>query len=236
MALTMYAVNLSPDSFWKPSRTDEGGFPELYEKLTLAGADWIDLGAVSTRPGAEAVDGEEEWKRLEGTIKWLAGRKGPAISVDTVRSETVRRVYDILGPFTVNDISAGEDDARMLPTVAELGLEYIAMHKRGTPATMDSLCDYPEGVVKALTDYFSGFSEKAAALGINDWILDPGLGFAKTVDQCWEILENLEALKVFGKRILVGTGDKRFTSGRKKRADETALLHGADIIRRHFKL
>ncbi len=133
----------------------------------------------------------------------------------------------------MNDISAGEDDPAMLQTVADLGLTYIAMHKRGNPRSMDSLCDYPDGIIPELLRYFEEFSRKANALGIRDWILDPGLGFAKTEAQNWEILENLEALKVFGRPILIGAADKRFTRGDTALAHAVAIAHGADILRVH---
>lgn len=184
----------------------------------------------------------------------------PLISIDTTSAEIVRRAYDTIGRFIVNDISAGEDDPKMLPTVAELGLPYIAMHKRGNPRTMDSLCDYPDGIMAELKRYFSAFSAKAEALGIREWILDPGLGFAKTDAQNWEILERLEELKAFGRPILIGAADKRFTrnipggnSGSKNgnehlsgnvssnsaisngtaAAHALAIAHGADILRIH---
>lgn len=139
------------------------------------------------------------------------GEGTPAVSVDTTSSEIVRRAYGRIGRFIVNDISAGEDDPAMLPTVAELGLPYIAMHKRGNPRSMDTLTEYPQGVVKAVDEYFEQFAEKAEKLGIKEWILDPGFGFAKTAEQNWELLENLPAFRHFGRPILVGVADKRFT-------------------------
>ena len=168
----------------------------------------------------------------------------PAVSVDTTSAEIVRRVYGRIGRFIVNDISAGEDDARMLPTVAELGLPYIAMHKRGTSRSMDSLTDYPLGVVAAVDGYFRKFASRAESLGIREWILDPGFGFAKTAEQNWELLENLSALRHFGRPILVGVADKRFTRTPNPFAAETAAEgseyaerlaaeRGADILRVH---
>ena len=139
----MAIVNLTPDSFHAPSRVAAGGVQERIRTLLDAGADILDLGAVSTRPGAAPVDLEEEWRRLEPAVRhW-----DPAVplSVDTTRAEIVRRVYDCAGPFLVNDISAGEDDPEMLATVARLGLPFVAMHKRGSPRSMDSLTDYPKG-------------------------------------------------------------------------------------------
>ena len=143
---------------------------------------------------------------------WRRSCEGiPSISVDTTSAEIVRRTYGRIGRFIVNDISAGEDDPAMLPTVAELGLPYIAMHKRGNPRSMDTLTEYPQGVVKAVDEYFGQFAEKAEKLGITEWILDPGFGFAKTAEQNWELLENLPAFRHFGRPILVGVADKRFT-------------------------
>lgn len=242
MALTMGILNLTPDSFYEPSRYDMSVFE--------SGVDIVDIGAVSTRPGAAPVSLEDEWSRLEPVLSHLP-ENVPRISIDTTRSEIVRRAYPLIGPFIVNDISAGEYDADMLPLVGSLGLSYIAMHKRGNPSNMDSLCDYgafatvehPSGVIPALLEYFASFAEKAAKFGISDWILDPGLGFAKTPEQCWEILDKLECLSVFGRPILIGAADKRFTrfppawavySDGNALASEIALRHGAAILRVHL--
>lgn len=243
MAQMMGILNLTPDSFYESSRYRMDIFG--------SGVDIVDIGAVSTRPGAEPVTLEEEWARLEPVLSNLPPAR-PRISIDTTRAEIVRRVYGLIGPFIVNDISAGEDDPEMLATVGSLGLTYIAMHKRGGPQSMDALCDYsayataqwPSGVIPALLAYFEEFGRRAEAAGINDWILDPGLGFAKTPAQCWEILENLEALAVFGRPILIGAGDKRFTKfppawaaygDGNAVAEEIALRHGATILRVHVK-
>jgi len=231
MIQIMAVVNLTPDSFLPSSRVSAEQARERICHLREAGADIIDLGAVSTRPGAAPVSISEEWARLHPVLSdW-----DPAIplSVDTTRAEIVRRVYDCVGPFVVNDISAGEDDPEMLPLAGRLGLPYVAMHKRGDPRTMDSLCDYPGGVVPALVAYFSGFARKAETCGITDWVLDPGLGFAKTAEQNWEILEKLDRLRMFDRPILVGAADKRFTAGDTERAHRLALEHGADILRVH---
>ena len=171
------------------------------------------------------------------------GEGTPAVSVDTTSAEIVRRTYGRIGRFIVNDISAGEDDPQMLPTIAELGLPYIAMHKRGNPRSMDALTDYPQGVVKAVDEYFEQFAEKAEKLGIKEWILDPGFGFAKTAEQNWELLENLPAFRHFGHPILVGVADKRFTrtpnpfapgqATGSQYAERLAEERGADILRIH---
>lgn len=221
----MAVLNLTPDSFWEPSRYDMS--------VLESGADIIDIGAVSTRPGAPDVSEQEEWARLEPVLKTLPD--GLAISIDTTRSGIVTKAHELLGHFIVNDISAGEDDPLMLPTVARLGLGYVAMHKRGNPRTMDSLCDYPEGVTAAVISYFREFSCKASRHGISDWILDPGFGFAKTDAQNMELLENLSEFKQFGKDILVGISDKRFTKGRSRELEELAVCNGADILRVHLR-
>ena len=241
MIKIMGIVNLTPDSFWAPSRSSiDNSIPRI-ASMVADGADMIDLGAVSTRPGAEDVSVEEEWRRLEPTLKSLADRAvveqyglaGVEFSIDTTSSAIVRRAFDTFGRFIVNDISEGEDDPEMLGTVASLGLPYVAMHKRGNPRTMDSKCEYPTGVVAALKDYFVDFSRKASEIGVNDWILDPGLGFAKTEAQNWDILENLEAFAEIGKPILIGAADKRFTHGDTEKANRLAISHGADILRVH---
>lgn len=239
----MGILNLTPDSFFESSRYNMNILEQDF--------DIIDIGAVSTRPGAEPVSLEEEWLRLEPVLACLSSDY-PRISIDTTSSEIVRRAHDLIGPFIVNDISSGEDDPAMLDLVGDLGLEYIAMHKRGTPSDMDSLCDYssystskyPSGVIPALIDYFTQFQKKAISAGVREWILDPGLGFAKTTEQCWEILENLESLSIFGRPILIGAGDKRFTKfppawavygDGNAVANEIALRHGASILRVHLK-
>ena len=240
----MAIVNLTPDSFWAPSRVRAAQAQERIRALCDEGADIIDLGAVSTRPGAAEVSLREEWRRLAPVVRHWDERV--RLSVDTTRAEIVRRVFEHAGPFLVNDISAGEDDEEMLATVGELSLPYVAMHKRGNPRTMDAQTDYPMGVVAELEGYFKDFALKAEKYGIAEWILDPGLGFAKNPEQNWEILEQLERLRRFGRPILVGAADKRFTrtsppfpfpalpdESPTERAHRLALRHGADILRVH---
>ena len=224
MIKIMGIINLTPDSFFEKSRYN-------YSILNSK-ADIIDIGAVSTRPGAQDVSEDEEWNRLEPFLKnWHSESK--ELSIDTTRAEIVRRAYKLVGPFIVNDISAGEDDEDMLKTVGDLSLKYIAMHKRGNPRTMDSLADEGHPIMEQLCNYFSLFSQKAEQAGINDWILDPGLGFAKTERQNIEIIEKLGILKKFGRPILIGAADKRFTHSNTEYYHLQALRHGADILRVH---
>lgn len=222
----MGIVNLTTDSFFPSSR---------YNFSVLdSGADIVDVGAVSTRPGAEDVSLGQEWQRLEPFLKlWKSCSRDASLSVDTTQSEIVRRVYDEVGPFIVNDISAGEDDARMLETVGELGLPYIAMHKRGNPRTMDSLADTRTDIILQLKDYFTDFEKRAASYGIGEWTLDPGLGFAKSESQNIEILVRLPELAVFGRPVLIGAADKRFTHGDTEKYHRLAISGGAAILRVH---
>ena len=224
-------VNLSPNSFYADSIAH--GTDDALARISdwfSRGAWMVDLGPASTRPGAPDVPPQEQWRRLEPVLKRLPGG---LYSIDTTSAEVVRRAYELIGPFTVNDISAGEDDPAMLPLVAELGLPFIAMHKRGNPRSMDSLCEYSQGIVAAVEEYFDDFARKASALGIRDWILDPGFGFAKTEEQNWELLRSLAVFRRFGRPVLAGVADKRFTHGDTPAAEALAVANGADILRCH---
>lgn len=230
----MGIINLTEDSYFEPSRHNM--------RILESQADIIDIGAVSTRPGAAEVSEEEEWRRLEPVLRSYRGAK--PVSVDTVRASIVERSCDTLGRgIIVNDISAGEDDPRMLSTVSRLGLEYIAMHKRGTPATMQSLCGYGD-VVEDVIKYFKDFGLKAEEAGLGDWILDPGFGFAKTVEQNYRLMNALERFTELKRRILVGVSRKSFiyrplgiTPAEALPASQAmqmaALERGADVLRVH---
>ena len=203
-------VNLTDDSYYAPSRARScEAFMDRVRTLVAEGADIIDIGACSTRPGSQPVGAEEEWRRLEPALKALRNEFPELpVSIDTYWASVVEHVHDCIGPFIVNDISAGAYDGGMLPLVGRLGLPYIAMHLRGTPETMQSLTDYPHGVTAEVLRYFKAFAKRAAKAGVTDWILDPGFGFAKTVEQNWTLLEELELLQVLQMPILVGISRK----------------------------
>ena len=205
----MGIVNLTDDSYFAESRCVDGPAAlERIARLLDEGADIVDIGACSTRPGSLPVGPDEEWRRLEPVLKAVRERfPDIVISIDTYWSEVVRRAYGLLGDFIVNDISAGEDDPQMLPTVGELGLTYVAMHKRGTPENMQDCTDY-EDVTRSVAEYFEDFAARAAAYGIKNWILDPGFGFAKTVEQNYELLAGLHKLRALGQPLLVGVSRK----------------------------
>ena len=212
--------------------------PETHATLgTVRGGTVNEVNGGVERAGSPKIS--DFWGAASETVSGAI----PPVSIDTTSAEIVRRTYGRIGRFIVNDISAGEDDPEMLPTVAELGLPYIAMHKRGNPRSMDALTEYPQGVVQAINDYFEQFAKKAEKLGIKEWILDPGFGFAKTAEQNWELLEKLPTLRHFGRPILVGVADKRFTHTpnpfapgqvpSSQYAERLAEERGADILRIH---
>jgi len=241
----MGIVNLTDDSYYASSRCLEvSSALGRIGTMISEGADIIDIGACSTRPGSLPVGEEEEWNRLKPVL--LAVRKeypSVTISIDTYWSSVVRKAYDLTGSFIVNDISAGEDDPAMLETVGRLGLTYVAMHKRGNPVTMQSMTDYAN-VTEEVIRYFDDFSVKASQTGIKDWILDPGFGFAKTIDQNYELLRNLSRFKSAGRPVLVGVSRKsmvykKFGITPEESLPATQVLHlhalssGADILRVH---
>lgn len=210
----MAIVNVTPDSFFAGSRRQsEAEIVAAAERALLDGAGMIDLGGYSSRPGADEVSPEEEYRRLERgfeTVQRVMGEAFP-LSVDTFRAEVVRRLYDRFGAFVVNDISAGELDPEMISTVGQLGLPYIAMHMRGTPQTMASMTDYSAeegGITGAVMRYFVEKVAQVRAAGVKDLILDPGFGFAKTVEQNFELLGQMDKLSLFGCPVLAGLSRK----------------------------
>ena len=208
----MAIINLTPDSFYSTSRhLSYAEVCQSVEHAVRAGATIVDLGGYSSRPGADEVSVEEEWRRVEMGLQ--AARdvsEGVVVSIDTFRAEIVSRAYDGYGAFIVNDITAGEADRTIIGVVAELGLPYVAMHMRGTPATMQSMTDYAEGVTKGVVDYFRERVKTLEMEGVErkHIILDPGFGFAKTVEQNHELLASLDELRTLGYPLLIGVSRK----------------------------
>ena len=208
--LVMGIINVNQESFYEGSRCTAEDFYRRLSKAFEEGADIVDIGACSTRPGSTPLSPEEEWANLaavlgkvndyfrrSGTPREVSfkGRLLPRISIDTFRSLIVKRSYELIGPFIVNDISFGEADPHIFSTVAELKLPYIAMHMRGTPQTMQQLCNYPQGVTKEVTNYFIERCTLAERAGIEQIIIDPGFGFAKSVEQNYQLVRDLGKIK-----------------------------------------
>lgn len=204
----MGILNLTPDSFFDGGKyTNENAILNQVEKMLTDGATFIDVGAYSSRPGADFVSETEELQRLLPIIA-LIDKKFPEtlISVDTFRAEVAKQSIET-GAALINDISAGKLDDNMLKTVANLQVPYIMMHMRGTPQTMQQLTNYDD-IVKDLIFYFSERIQAAHNLGIADVIIDPGFGFAKTLKQNYKLLNNLELLNITEKPMLVGVSRK----------------------------
>lgn len=206
----MAILNVTDDSFYAGSRNmEERAISERVVQAIEEGATIIDVGGYSTRPGAKDISLEEEWQRVERGLKCIRDiSEDIAISVDTFRSGVVERAVALVGDIIVNDISAGETDARMVDVVAHHKLPYIAMHMRGTPQTMQSMTQYEEGICESVCRYFTQRVEYLRQRGVNDIILDPGFGFAKSVEQNFELLGGLSSLSALGYPVLAGLSRK----------------------------
>ncbi|MFT5755244.1 MAG: dihydropteroate synthase, partial [Flavobacterium sp.] len=192
----MGILNITPNSFYDGGKyKDELQILNQVERMLQDGATFIDVGAYSSKPNAEFVSEAEEISRLIPIIKLLI-KKFPNIllSVDTFRSQVAKLAIEN-GVAMVNDISAGMLDKKMIETVAKLQVPYIMMHMRGNPQTMQSLANY-EDVVKEMIFYFSERIQLARSFGMNDILIDPGFGFAKTLEQNYEVLQKLELFSI----------------------------------------
>ena len=240
----MGIVNVTPDSFFDGGNlTNSDEIVGQVEKMLQDGATFIDLGGYSSKPGAEFVSESEELNRVIPIVKLLL-EKFPDIllSIDTFRSEVAKQTVEN-GAAIINDISAGLLDENMLETVAKLQVPYIMMHMKGTPQTMQSLANY-EDLLKEMNFYFSERIAKARSFGLNDIIIDPGFGFAKTIEHNYELLQNLELLQFHELPILAGISRKSMIYKTLETSPEEALngttfLHafclqkGANILRVH---
>lgn len=240
----MGIVNVTPDSFFDGGKlTNSDEIVRQVDKMLDDGATFIDLGGYSSKPGAEFVSEAEELNRVIPIVKILV-EKFPDIllSIDTFRSEVAKQAVEN-GAAIINDISAGLLDENMLETVAKLQVPYIMMHMKGTPKTMQSLAKY-EDLLKEMNFYFSERIAKARSFGLNDIIIDPGFGFAKTIEHNYELLQNLELLQFHELPVLAGISRKSMIYKTLETKPENALngttfLHafclqkGANILRVH---
>ena len=242
----MGIVNATPDSFFPGSRTlSRESIIERTRSMINQGADMIDIGAYSSRPGAADVSETEELRRLETALEAIRSvSQDIPVSVDTFRANVARTAISSLGADIVNDISGGSLDADMLETVASLKCPYILMHMRGTPSTMQTLTDYDDVTADVIKEH-STILGRLEALGVSDIIVDPGFGFAKTVEQNYELMRNLETMEnLLGLPLLVGISRKSMlTRPLGIKPDEAlnattvmnviALSKGASILRVH---
>ena len=240
----MGILNVTPNSFYDGGKHKEiNSIIHQVDKMLSEGADFIDIGAYSSKPSAEFVSEEEEIKRLVPIVKSLVETfPNIVLSVDTFRANVAKAAVEN-GVAMVNDISAGLLDEKMLETVAQLKVPYIMMHMRGNPQTMQSLTDYND-IVKEMIFYFSERIQKARSFGISDIVIDPGFGFAKTLEQNYKVLHKMELFKILELPILVGVSRKSMIykvleSSPQEALNGTSVLNtialqkGAKILRVH---
>jgi dihydropteroate synthase len=225
----MGILNVTPDSFFADSRlADVNDLLTQAEKMLTAGADFLDVGGYSSRPGAEHITEQDELNRVVPAVTAIAQRFPDAlISIDTFRAKVAHEAL-AAGAALVNDISAGAQDAAMLATVARHGAPYVCMHMRGTPQTMQQQTSY-ENVVYELIDFFQKKLVDCQQAGIKDVIIDPGFGFAKTVAQNFEILAQLEKFRVLQLPLLVGLSRKSMV-WRTLQTDAAGALNGTTAL------
>lgn len=241
----MGILNVTPDSFYADSRMQtETDIAGRVRQIVDEGAAIIDIGAYSSRPGAEEVSPREEMDRLRMGLDILRKIHPEAVvSVDTFRADVARMCVEEYGVAIINDIAAGEMDAEMFRTVAELNVPYIMMHMQGTPQNMQQSPHY-DNLLKEVFMYFARKVQQLRDLGVKDIILDPGFGFGKTVEHNYELLSHLEEFRLFELPLLAGVSRKsmiyRLLGTTPQESlngttvlDTICLLKGADILRVH---
>lgn len=242
----MAIVNITPDSFFEKSRVvDDEAIEARIRQVVAEGASIIDIGGYSSRPGACDVAADEEWERVRRALTVVRRvAEDVPVSVDTFRASVAERAIEEFGAVIINDISAGEADPSMWDVVARYGVPYVAMHMRGTPQSMTSMADYPDGVVQEVVSYFEQRTTLLRERGIEQIILDPGFGFAKSIEQDYELLAGLNRICEMGYPVLAGVSRKSMIY---KVLDTTpaqalngttalhweALRQGATILRAH---
>lgn len=240
----MGILNVTPNSFFDGGKyKNENEILSQVEKMLVNGATFIDLGAYSSKPSAEFVSEEEEISRIVPTIDLILKNFSETIlSIDTFRAEVAKASIES-GATIINDIAAGHLDEKMFEVIAKYNVPYIMMHMRGNPQTMQSLTDYDD-IVKEMLFYFSERIAKARTFGINDLIIDPGFGFAKTLEQNYEVFQKMELLNMLELPLLVGISRKsmiskalnvnaEFALNGTTVLNTLALTKGAKILRVH---
>jgi dihydropteroate synthase len=242
--MVMGVINLTPDSFYAQSRAkDTNAILKRAEQMLMEGADFLDLGAMSSRPGAPMISTAEELHRLLPPLRVLVKQFPNAIvSIDTIFSQTAKIVVGE-GAAMINDISGGTLDNKMFETIADLNVPYVLMHTRGTPETMQQKAQYEDVAINVLDDLIQKVGI-LRQLGVKDVIIDPGFGFGKTIEQNFILLKKLEIFKILGLPLLAGLSRKTMIWKSLHIAPEqalngttalnmVALLNGANILRVH---
>lgn len=241
----MGILNIAPDSFYDGGKyASKEKILERVSTMINDGCDILDIGAYSSRPGAENITSDEELQRLLPILEIVRTEFSDIIiSVDTFRSELAKKVVVDFNVNIINDISAGNMDNKMFETIAGLNVPYILMHMQGNPQSMQNNPQY-NNVIQELLNYFSEKVEKLKLLGVNDLIIDPGFGFGKTVDHNYQILKYLDDFKIFELPVLVGLSRKSMINKILDISSEEALngttvlntlalINGANILRVH---
>ena len=239
----MGIVNVNSDSFYSGSRVDENSILQFAQKHVDEGAMFLDLGASTSKPGSPISDAEDEWKRLKPALE-IVRKAFPEIyiSIDTYHSSVAQNAVEF-GADLINDISAGSIDTKMFDTIVELQVPYVLMHMQGIPETMQKNPNYID-VTKEVIDHLIRNVHALKSKGVEDIIIDPGFGFGKTLDQNYQLFNNLEAFSIFEKPLLIGISRKSMiTRLFDCNADEAlngstvlhsiALQNGANILRVH---
>lgn len=241
----MGILNVTPDSFYSGSRKQtEEEIRSRVEQIVKEGGQMIDIGAYSSRPGADDVSAAEEMERLRRGMSILRDvAPDIPVSVDTFRADVAKMSVEELGVDIINDISGGELDKEMFATVAKLGVPYILMHMKGTPQTMQQAPHYDD-LMKEILLYFAEKVQQLRDLGQKDIILDPGFGFAKTLEHNYQLMNHMDELKIFELPVLSGISRKsmiyKLLGGTPQDAlngtsvlNTISLLKGANILRVH---
>lgn len=205
----MAIINVTPDSFAKACRTlSDAEIRTAIQQAIAEGADILDIGGYSTRPGAAEISEEEEWTRVEKALRIIRAEwPDVMVSVDTFRADIASCAVTDYGVQMINDISGGELDENMFATVARSGAAYVLMHMRGTPQTMANMTQYDD-MMSDIMRYFASKVDTLHRMGVKDIIIDPGFGFAKTMEQNYELLCRMEEFKQLGLPILAGLSRK----------------------------
>ena len=226
----MGILNLTPDSFYAGSRRqDEAGIVARCHQIVSEGGTMIDVGAYSSRPGADNVTEEEEMDRLRYGLRILRRELPKAVvSVDTFRASVAKMCVEEYGADIINDISGGSLDNQMFRTVAQLGVPYILMHMQGEPRTMQQAPHY-EDLLREICLYFARRVQSLREIGVRDVILDPGFGFGKTLEHNYELMQHLEEFQAFGLPVLVGVSRKSMIYKLLDNSPEAAL-NGTTVL------